>query len=387
MARWEETEKWLQKQRPSIKEITIDIEKTETTICIITGDSATNKDKNNLKEDCNKLFDSDVFQNRYKKLFGLPIPSTCYNYDLCLDDKVYRKNIFGFSEVSNTGKDARIIVPNNNKIKKLEESNNAAQAVIKEKDIKIKEESLRADQAEAKLHDKSGDSADIKIIQSQIDVLNKLKDKNSIYDNRKIIKNENNADDVFIELAEYGKNNTQIFTRETDINKMISSIGRDKILNPETTILEPTSGDGAFTTRILKYRLEKLRTESLQLNDYILKSLQALSTIYSIEYEPDTVYVQRCNLYTTMRIEFEKYWKTISTESIEYNVMWENLVKEIIFQNIIWGEFAATNHPEYKNYESILGFDRASGRPLSIIKWTIKIDKKGKITYKKELIS
>jgi len=54
---------------------------------------------------------------------------------------------------------------------------------------------------------------------------------------------------------------------------MISSIGRDKILNPETTILEPTSGDGAFTTRILKYRLEKLRTESLQLNDYILKSL------------------------------------------------------------------------------------------------------------------
>ena len=49
---------------------------------------------------------------------------------------------------------------------------------------------------------------------------------------------------------------------EQQIKKMIDSIGWETILNPETTILEPTAGDGAFTARILMYRLRKIFKES-----------------------------------------------------------------------------------------------------------------------------
>ena len=40
--------------------------------------------------------------------------------------------------------------------------------------------------------------------------------------------------------------------------------------------------------------------------------------------------------------------------------------------------------PEYKNYEKVLGFDRASNRPLVISKWSFTIDKKLRIKYRKE---
>lgn len=49
-----------------------------------------------------------------------------------------------------------------------------------------------------------------------------------------------------IKLIEYGLNNTQIFTRKKDIDKMIDSIDRSFIENRTTTILEPTSGDRCF---------------------------------------------------------------------------------------------------------------------------------------------
>lgn len=227
------------------------------------------------------------------------------------------------------------------------------------------------------------DKPDIQVIQTNSDeneYIKKLKDYNLIED-IKVFDEE--LGEYRVQLAEYGKNNTQIFTRETDINSMIDSIGRENVLNPETTILEPTSGDGAFTVRILKYRLERIRNNSKDLNDFIIQSLKALSTIYSIEYEPDTVFIQRCNLYSTMHIEYNKY---LNKDDNEYSKDWDNLVKKIIFDNVIWGSFAAKNYPEYENYNSILGFDRSSGRPLSIIKWDIKFVK-NKIKYYKTIIS
>lgn len=219
------------------------------------------------------------------------------------------------------------------------------------------------------------------------DAIEKLKNPESICDNRKEIVNNDGTISYNVELAEYGKNNTQIFTRKQDIDIMIDSIGRENILKPETTILEPTSGDGAFTVRILQYRLEGIRNAAKTANDYILQSLQALSTIYAIEYEADTVFVQRCNLYTTMRLSYEEFWKSLNPDKeVEYDKNWDDLTRKILFDNIIWGTFAATNHPEYRNYDTVLGFDRASNRTLNIVKWNIKLYK-GKLKYSKEIIS
>lgn len=171
----------------------------------------------------------------------------------------------------------------------------------------------------------------------------------------------------------------QVFTRKADIDKMINSIGRENILNFDTTILEPTSGDGAFTVRILEERLDTIK------ENFELESLKAISTIYSIEYDAKTCWIQRNNLYTVLIRSYEKFLN--DKEDKTKHPQWDELVRKIIFDNIIWGEFAATNHTEYKNYDTILGFDRSTNRPLCITKWSFKIDKKKKITYKKELIS
>lgn len=179
-------------------------------------------------------------------------------------------------------------------------------------------------------------------------------------------------------LAELGNhNNTQIFTRREEIDTMIDSIGRDYILNYETTILEPTSGDGAFTTRILEYRLEKY-SDTKKYQEYLLNSLRSLSTIYSIEYQNDTCYTQKCNLYTAMLKSYRAYVKKNKGEVLSLKDEWLKIAKDIIFENVMWGEYATSldkRRQAYLNNGNVLGFDRKSNRALIPIKWTIDFSK------------
>jgi len=82
-----------------------------------------------------------------------------------------------------------------------------------------------------------------------------------------------------LKLASLGSNDTegyQVFTPEFIVKQMTEAVGPD-ILDFSKTVLEPTSGDGAFTTCILKKRLETIS------DNFEIESLKALSTIYSIE--------------------------------------------------------------------------------------------------------
>ena len=124
----------------------------------------------------------------------------------------------------------------------------------------------------------------------------------------------------------HGKNDIdgfQIFTPEFIVDGMIEAIGKKEISDFTNTILEPASGDGAFTGRILEMRLKTIN------NNYAIESLKALATIYSIEMDSSLIVLQRNNIYTIMLNYAKK--KKITDEN--YFIC----LKDIIFTNFIWG--------------------------------------------------
>jgi len=124
---------------------------------------------------------------------------------------------------------------------------------------------------------------------------------------------------------------TQIFTPKFIVDNMIKIIGKNNIINLEFNILEPASGDGAFTVRILELRLN-----SLLKKDYLYQSLTALSTIYAIELDQGLLIKQRNNIFSLLMFYLRKN-KITPPEEYVY------LAKRIIECNFIWGETNITN--------------------------------------------
>lgn len=135
-----------------------------------------------------------------------------------------------------------------------------------------------------------------------------------------------------IKLASMGSNDTegyQIFTPKCIVEQMVSAIG-DEVLDFTKTILEPTSGDGAFTTYILFKRMETIKS------DYEIEILKALSTIYSIEMDKELIEKQRNNIYTVIH-------NFIKEKEIEVDVSFFDAVKCVIIKNFIWAMFNSNN--------------------------------------------
>ena len=133
-----------------------------------------------------------------------------------------------------------------------------------------------------------------------------------------------------IHLASMGHNDIegyQIFTPEFIVRDMCAAIG-DDILDFSKNILEPTSGDGAFTVYILLRRLEK----AVKGNNFELDSLRALSTIYSIEMDKELIEKQRNNIFTAITL-------FIKDHKIEVSDGYFDVFKCIIVKNFIWAMF------------------------------------------------
>ena len=133
-----------------------------------------------------------------------------------------------------------------------------------------------------------------------------------------------------LKLLEGGENleeNYQIFTPEFIVRDMVHAIGEDEVSNAERTIFEPASGDGAFTTYILKLRLEKALENK---ETFIANMFRSISTIYSVEMDKELIARQRCNIYTLLS-EF------LQTHQIELSAVEDELVKYMIVTNFIWG--------------------------------------------------
>ena len=146
--------------------------------------------------------------------------------------------------------------------------------------------------------------------------------------------------DTYPDFSTGGSNDVdgfQIFTPEFIVNDMLKLIGNDNINDITKTVLEPASGDGAFTVRILESRLKKLKKDK----DYIQKSLVALSTIYSIEMDYDLMQKQRNNIYSLL-LKIAKMSKQEVTD--DYKIV----AKKIILTNFIWGETNIDQPLKYK---------------------------------------
>lgn len=135
-----------------------------------------------------------------------------------------------------------------------------------------------------------------------------------------------------LQFASKGYNDVegyQIFTPDFIVRDMCAAVG-DDILDFTKTILEPTSGDGAFTTYILRKRLETIK------KDFEIESLKALSTIYSVEMDKELIEIQRNNIFTLVKL-------FILEKNIEVNHSYFEMLKCIISYNFIWGMFNSDN--------------------------------------------
>ena len=140
-----------------------------------------------------------------------------------------------------------------------------------------------------------------------------------------------------IKLASMGLNDTegyQIFTPEFIVKDMVRCIGEDEVFDIEKIVLEPTSGDGAFTVYILYKRLSKIFAEDKE--NFVIKSLKALSTIYSIEMDKGLIVKQRNNIFTCVK-------QFIVNNKINVEDSYFDLVKCIIVTNFMWAMFNVDN--------------------------------------------
>lgn len=133
-----------------------------------------------------------------------------------------------------------------------------------------------------------------------------------------------------VNLAYGGENideNYQIFTPEFIVKDMVKAIGEDVVADNTKNVFEPTSGDGAFTTYILKLRLEKAL---LNKETFVANMLRSISTIYSVEMDNSLMSKQRCNIYTLIKI-------FLADNEIEIDSKLDELIKLMISTNFIWG--------------------------------------------------
>lgn len=174
-----------------------------------------------------------------------------------------------------------------------------------------------------------------------------------------------------LKLASMGHNDTegyQIFTPEFIVKDMCAAIG-DDIFNFSKNVLEPTSGDGAFTVYILNKRLEK----ALANEQFEIDSLRALSTIYSIEMDEELIAKQRNNIFTLFQ-QFIKKHKIIVSDG------YFDFVKCIILSNFIWAMFNSDNPIDAGLFGTEIAYkmpqaEKGDFKSLNLPVWEISKDK------------
>jgi len=174
---------------------------------------------------------------------------------------------------------------------------------------------------------------------------------------------------VYLDHGTSDEEGYQIFTPEFIVDGMVDAIGKKEVLDFSKTILEPTSGDGAFTCRILIMRLKTIK------ENFASESLRALSTIYSIEMDEALIIRQRNNIYTIM-CEFAEKKKITGKKYFE-------CLEDIILSNFVWG-MVDTNEGAYsiaKKMPVNTGLGGLFDEDVEFYSWVINDD----LSYSKRL--
>lgn len=158
-------------------------------------------------------------------------------------------------------------------------------------------------------------------------VLSILKEKKTLY---KSLLTLTCLDEVTLKICGHNDSldNFQIFTPRFIVDDMLKSIGIENITNNDYRILEPTSGDGAFTCRILELRFDKINKS---FGDLFEQVLICLNTIYSIELDKELITEQRNNIYTISL-------KFLNANGRRLTEAEDAVLRFLIVSNFIWAE-------------------------------------------------
>lgn len=131
----------------------------------------------------------------------------------------------------------------------------------------------------------------------------------------------------------------EVFTPSWVVDKMLDLVPKETE-NIYATFLEPSAGEGAFLTAILKRKLQRV-TQQFDKRYWKTKSLFALSSIYGIELLEDNLYYARENLLQSF-IKFHKeQGNKIGVQTNLYRS-----AKLIIEKNIVWGNTLMRLRPD-----------------------------------------
>lgn len=170
-----------------------------------------------------------------------------------------------------------------------------------------------------------------------------------------------------LSLGEKDDNGYQVFTPDFIVRDMVDAIGKERVFDINKTILEPTSGDGAFTCRILEMRLERIFHGPKE--NRLQKAFVALSTIYSIEMDVDLITKQRNNVFTTFVAFLKK-------KKVELTPEQTLLLKAMVKSNFIWG--CTITEEDGGLFGVIVAYkmekDGPSNWPAPFYKWNIQPD-------------
>lgn len=130
----------------------------------------------------------------------------------------------------------------------------------------------------------------------------------------------------------------EVFTPRWMVLEMLSHpTVQEKIADLHATFFEPSAGEGAFLTEILRQRLALLsgnRSPWGRGRNWPYDALWAVSTIYGIEYLPDNLAVSRAAMEKVFREHYaEKFQRELPADSDLYRSL-----RTIVAANIVQGD-------------------------------------------------
>ena len=107
------------------------------------------------------------------------------------------------------------------------------------------------------------------------------------------MKGENNMSDIYTK-KERIKKNGEVFTPDNIVNDMLNMLEEEYPIDIDTTVLEPTCGDGQILIRLLWRKLQKVKEQPMEQRELAL--LKALSGIYGVDIEQRNVDLSKTRL-------------------------------------------------------------------------------------------
>lgn len=148
--------------------------------------------------------------------------------------------------------------------------------------------------------------------------------------------NENQAENL-IKSAERVKSHGEVFTPKRIVNKMLNQPEiMAKVKDLTATFLEPAAGEGAFLVELVKRKLKYAAEQSSTAEEFDIKSLMALSSLYGIELLEDNVEILVMSMYSTFKDNYQTVMKDAFHAKPNQKVL--DSAKVIIQANIAQGD-------------------------------------------------